>query len=239
MNPVSFKEAKKLLVQTKKLAATHKNIHIVVLPPALYVRELRSGAPGRLAFGVQHAHPEPTGSHTGEISIAQCKDAKMTHVLIGHAERRAQGETNADVRAQLSATLALSLLPVLCIGEKVRGQGAEHFSEVREQLLAAIPDDIGKKLSKITIAYEPVWAIGGAVAMRPHDMHEMSIFIRKTLVEKFGALGHSVVVLYGGSIDATNAVDMLKNGDVAGLLVGRASIDNLVFSKLVQVIAGA
>jgi triosephosphate isomerase (TIM) len=202
------------------------------------MRDVSSGARGRLSFGAQHVHTDAGGSFTGEISIPQVKDAKATHVLVGHAERRAMGETNEDVQKKIDAVFGAQLTPILCIGEKSR-TGFDYFAEVREQLRACIPENIGKKLSRIVIAYEPVWAIGAPVAMRPHDMHEMAIFIRKMLVEKFGTIGHAVTILYGGSVDTTNAVDMLKNGDVAGLLVGRASVDVHAFTALVRTVSEA
>ena len=144
------------------------------------------------------------------------------------------GETNDEVRKKVDAALVAGLTPIMCIGEKERGQGAEHFTAVREQLRVGLSEDAGKKLSKIIIAYEPVWAIGATKAMEPRQMHEMSIFIRKTLVERFGEAGHSIKILYGGSVDAKNASDMMRNGDVVGLLVGRASVDIQAFSELLR-----
>jgi len=237
MNPPTFKEAKKLFETTKKAADTAKNASIVVVPPSIYLRELRASYRGkRLAFGVQNAHFESKGSFTGEISMMQAKDAGASYVIIGHAERRAMGETNDDTRRKVAAAIALSLYPVLCVGEKERGHEGEHFDLIKEQLKAGFADVFVAKIPRIVIAYEPVWAIGASLAMSPRDMHEMAIFIRKTIVGLYGEKGMAVKILYGGSIDETNAADMLTHGDVSGLLVGRASADSEKLTALIRAI---
>lgn len=224
MNPMSIIQAKALLSATKKEVVRTKGIEVVIAPPSIFLRELAARATkGRVSFGAQNVHFETAGSHTGEISIPQVKEAKATYLIVGHAERRARGETNEDTQKKIAATLAAQLTPILCVGESSREANADYYGFVKEQLLVALNDIPEKKLSKVIIAYEPIWAIGGMTSMKPRDMHEMSIFIRKALVERFGEVGHSIKVLYGGSVDPENAVDMLKNGDVKGLLVGRVS----------------
>ncbi|MFZ2886436.1 MAG: triose-phosphate isomerase [Minisyncoccia bacterium] len=236
MNPATFKEAKSLFEDTKHMTGLMKNVTVVVAPPALYLRPLADGLrKGRLTLAVQNAHFEANGAHTGEISMQQARDAKAEYVLIGHAERRAMGETNEETGKKVAAALATGLTPVLCIGEKMREGGAEHFNFVREQLHTALTGSEGK-LAKIIIVYEPLWVIGKDSAMKPRDMHEMSIFIRKALVEKFGDIGHKVTVLYGGSVDATSAPLMLQDGDVKGLLVGRASWRGDTFAELLRAV---
>ncbi|MDP3646021.1 MAG: triose-phosphate isomerase [bacterium] len=240
MNPTTFREAKALFEETKHIAGLLKGVSVVVCPPAIFLRDLAVGSrKGRVSFGLQNVHFESRGSFTGEISVLQAKDAKATYVIVGHAERRAMGETNDDTRKKVDAVLSGGMTPILCVGEKVRDHGADHFAFVRDQLRTGLSEDAGKKLSKILIAYEPVWAIGATKAMEPRQMHEMSIFIRKTLVERFGETGHSIKILYGGAVDATNAGDMLRNGDVVGLLVGRASVDVQAFTELLRAVSEA
>ena len=239
MNPRTMREAKKLLEETKHITSLLKGVTVVVCPPVVFLRELAAGNRGRVSFGAQNVHFESQGSYTGEISIPQIKDAKATHIIIGHAERRAMGETNDDVRKKVDTALDAGLTPIVCVGENSRDQSAGHFNFVREQLRAGISEDAGKKLSKIIIAYEPIWAIGATKAMEPRQMHEMSIFIRKTLVERFGEAGHSIKILYGGSVDGENAADMMRNGDVVGLLVGRASVDIQALTELLRACAEA
>jgi triosephosphate isomerase len=238
MNPPSWREAKELFEETKRITSFSKGVTVIVAPPAVYLRELGAvDRPRRMFLAAQNVHFERSGSFTGEISLPHIKEAKAAYALIGHAERRAMGETNDDVRQKVAAALAAGITPIACVGEESRGPNGEHFAFVREQLLTGFGGVPAGKISKVIVAYEPVWAIGATGAMRPRDMHEMSIFIHKTLVEAFGAVGHRVVVLYGGSVDAGSARAMLEEGEVKGLLVGRVSIDAEAFTELLRAIA--
>ena len=235
MNPATFKEAKKLFEATRKAAETAKNVSVIVAPPAIFLRELSVGYKGkRLSFAVQNAHYETGGAYTGEVSMSEVRDAKCSSVIIGHAERRAMGEGNDDTRRKVATALVSGLTPVLCIGEKTRSSGGEHFEFVREQLVAGFADVPPPKIPRVLVAYEPVWAIGAERPMSPRDMHEMAIFIRKTVVDRYGQGGMNLKILYGGSVDERNAGEMMQNGDVNGLLVGRVSTDAEKFSALVS-----
>lgn len=236
MNPATAKEAKKLFEETKRMAGFSKGVTVIVAPPAIFLREVSAiMRGGKVSLAAQNLNAEAGGSFTGEMSIPQVRDSKVTHVIIGHAERRALGETNEDTRAKVAATLAAKMTPILCVGEKTRtSNNGEHFAFVREQLRTGLADVAVGKISKIIIAYEPVWAIGAKEAMHPTQMHEMSIFIRKMIVEKFGDAGMNVTILYGGSIDAKSAPAMMQGGDVKGLLVGRVSIDAKGFTELLR-----
>src|SRR3989344_1848315 len=130
MNPPTFREAKLLFEATKK-------VRVVVAPPAIFLRELAGAYRGKkVAFAAQSAHFEAGGAHTGELSMKQARDAKASYVLVGHAERRASGETNDDTRKKITAAFAHSLTPIFCIGEHVRASDGSHFSYIREQLTA-------------------------------------------------------------------------------------------------------
>ena len=237
MNPTTFRQAAALLEATKK-AAEKTRTFVIVAPPVIFLRELKKKfRGGRIAYAVQHAHFDERGAHTGDISLAQAKDAGATYVLVGHAERRGLGETNDDTRKKVAAALAHKMTPILCVGEATRGAGGEHFELVKEQLKVGLTDVGATKLGKILLVYEPLWTIGTSATMSPRDMHEMAIFIRKTVVELHGEAGHTVTILYGGSIDETNAQDMLQNGDIRGLLLGRASEDPHKIRTLLQVVA--
>ena len=237
MNPASFKEAKKLFEAVKRAADNAKKSSVVVAPPAVYLRGLASEYRGKkISFAVQHAHFEAGGAYTGEISLAQAKDARASYVLIGHAERRGMGETNDDTQKKVAAALALKLTPILCVGEKERKHDGEHFDTVREQLRVGLAGVAAQKVNRVIITYEPLWTIGAKTAMNPRQMHEMAIFIRKTIVALHGDVGHSTKILYGGSIDAGNAGAMLRDGDVRGFLVGRASQNAVEFAALLQAI---
>lgn len=235
MNPPTFKEAKALLDATRKAGDKVKQVSIVLAPPSIYLRQLRLLYKGkRIAFAAQNARGENGGALTGEISMVQARDAKASFVLIGHAERRAMGESDDDTRKKVAAALALNMTPVLCIGETERTQSGAHFAHVAKQLSAGLADVPKGMLKKVLIAYEPVWAIGASHAMSPRDMHEMAIFIRKTVVGIHGEVGLQMRILYGGSIDETNAQDMCREGDIEGLLVGRSSSDPRKIALLIN-----
>ncbi len=235
MYPTTFREAKSLFDATKKVLDGSKSVSLVVAPPSLFLRDLSRLYKGRrIRFALQNAHPDASGANTGEISLAQGKDAHATHCIIGHAERREMGETNDDARRKVASALALKMTPILCVGEVTRSASGEHYQYIKDQLRIALMDVSAQKISHIIVAYEPVWAIGASHAMSPRDMHEMAIFIRKSIVETHGKEGMQVTILYGGSVDETNAAAMLSGGDVSGFLVGRASVDATKFSELMK-----
>ena len=235
MHPATRADAKLLFAATKRIAEKQPSASIIVAPPSLYLSELARGYRGRaLNFAAQHAREGDVGAFTGDISMAQVKDGHARYVLVGHAERRAAGESDEDTRKQIVSALANGLLPILCVGERQRDSGGEHLLFVKAQLRTALFDVDEKTVARVIIAYEPVWAIGAPEAMSPRQMHEMVIFIRKTIVEMRGAGGHNVKVLYGGAIDDTTAHGMVAEGDVSGLLVGRASTDAKEFSLLIS-----
>ncbi len=237
MNPRTCREAKRLFEATKRAAEKAKHSSVIVAPPAIFLRELSGAYRGsRLAFAVQNGHFKALGAHTGETSLAQAKDARARYSIIGHAERRAEGETDDDVGKKVAATLALKMTPILCVGESARTEGGEQFDVVREQLRAGLADVSASALGRVLLVYEPLWTIGTKTTMAPSEMHQMAIFMRKCVVETHGGGGRSLKILYGGSVDEKNAGVMLRNGDVRGFLVGRASVNAVEFSKLLQAI---
>lgn len=236
MNPTTYREAKKLFEATRK-AAERGSSSVVIAPPAIYLRELAANYRGRtIAFALQNARAEVSGAHTGDISLLQGKDAKASYVIVGHAERRELGETNEDTQKKVAAALSARITPILCVGERERTHSGEHFAVVREQLRIGLGDVSAAQLSRVVITYEPRWTIGKDTTMSPRDMHEMSIFVRKCIVEHLGEAGQKIKILYGGSVDESNAGDMLLHGDVKGFLVGRASQDAVEFAALLQAI---
>lgn len=238
MNPPTMREARKLFEATKKAAEKAPNVSLIIAPPSIYLRDLSSSYRGRqISFAAQSAHFEARGAFTGEISMEQARGAGASYILVGHSERRAAGETNEDTQKKISAALAHKLHPILCVGEPQRDSGGGHFAFVREELAAGLRGIAASNIARTIIAYEPVWAIGGESAIAPRDMHEMAIFVRKTIVDLFGPVGHSVKILYGGSIDEKSALRMMEEGDVRGLLVGHVSISAKRFAALLQSLA--
>lgn len=239
MNPPTFREAKNLLQETKK-AAEKFRVSVIVAPPSIFLRELATSSRGtRVVYAAQHAHFEESGAFTGEISIAQAADAKVSYVLIGHAERRGRGETNEDTKRKVTTALSTNLMPILCVGETERTPSGEYFNLIAEQLRTPLRDLTPAQLSRVLVVYEPLWTIGADSAMSPFDMHQMAIFIRKTVVEMHGEIGLKLRILYGGSLNAANTPAMLREGDVHGLLVGRSSVDAVEFGHLLKAVGEA
>jgi len=235
MNPLSIADAKRLFVATKKASEKLKRIQIVIAPPSVFLRDLVKGYRGKkISFAVQNVHHERSGSFTGDISAPQAKDVGATYALVGHAERRALGEKNGEVAEKMRLVLSEGMIAILCVGERERDHAGEYLSFVNEQLNSGLEHVAKKYLKNIVIAYEPVWAIGSSEAMSPRQMHEMSIFIRKFLHKKYGSVAMSVPVLYGGSVDASNAAEMIVEGDVQGLLIGRSSATVQKFTDLLK-----
>jgi triosephosphate isomerase len=228
MNPRSRDEAKKLFQTITRKKITAKNVTVVVCPPFLYISELAKGYKGtKIFFGAQDVSFEKEGAFTGEVSVAQLQDSKVRFSIIGHSERRAMGETNELVSKKVKFALASGMHAVLCVGETTRDEEGTHLKFIEEQLKESLAGISKKMISRLVVAYEPVWAIGkGHSAMMPEDISRMTLFIRKILVDIYGRnVAQEMSVIYGGSADADNAQDIVANGHVDGLLVGRQSLN--------------
>lgn len=237
MHPLNARMAKVLASATKKAIGTTKGLLVIIAPPSVFLRDIAKGNKGnKVAYAAQYAHFESEGAHTGEISMPMVRDTGAAYILVGHAERRAMGETNDDTRKQVAAAISSGLKPILCVGEKVRDEEGDYLEGFAQQLLTGLADVPKNKLKEVLIAYEPVWAIGGEESMTPNSMHEMSLYIRKVLMEPFGRSALSIPILYGGSINEASAKVMLEEGEVQGLLVGRVSINPARFAALIKTI---
>jgi len=236
MNPGSFAEAKKLFTGISKKKITTKNTTVVVCPPFVYLNELSKGYKGKVFFGVQNVHFEEGGAFTGEVSLSQVKDVKARFVILGHSERRVMGETDELISKKIKASLVAGMHTVLCIGEKERDNDGGHLKFLEEQLTASL-SGVSKKLSEnLIIAYEPVWAIGkGGSAMMPDEIAKTTLFIRKIISQIFGRnIAQEISVIYGGSVDTTNAKDIIEKGHVDGLLLGRVSLNTDSFVSVIN-----
>ena len=174
--------------------------------------------------GGQDCHALAAGAHTGDISAEMLKDAGASAVILGHSERRADHrEGDAVVEAKVKAAWRTGLLPVVCVGETLAEREAgEAANLVRRQVRQSVPD--GATADTLVIAYEPIWAIGTGLIPSPEDVAEVHATVRKVLVERFGAEGNGIRILYGGSVKPDNAALLLSIPDVDGALVGGASL---------------
>ncbi len=238
MNPASLKDAEKLFSSVAKAVSYVKKTEIVACPPFLYLEKLSKIRTKKIKLGAQNVFYEEKGAYTGEISPAMLENAGVKYVILGHSERRALGETNALINKKIKASLSAGLVPILCVGEDTRDESHAYFNIVKTQLEECL-DGIKKVLiAKVIIAYEPVWAISSTPNRKdatPADSLEMVIFIRKILSDKFGPDAGRIRIIYGGSVNEKDAADFLKNGEVDGLLAGKASLDAKKFTTIINI----
>jgi triosephosphate isomerase len=201
-------------------------LEIVLCPPAtligLFAAEFSDEGIG---IGGQDCHPLPSGAHTGDISAEMLADAGAAYVIVGHSERRAgHGETSALVLEKARAARRAGLTPIVCVGETQaeRQAGREH-DIVETQLAGSLPAGDGD----LVVAYEPVWAIGTGLTPTQDEIARMHAFIRHRV-------GEGVRILYGGSVKASNAAEILKIPNVDGALVGGASLIADDFAAIIR-----
>ncbi len=197
---------------------------LVLCPPATLlaaVAEAIDGSP--IALGGQDCHSEAKGAHTGDISATMLRDAGCRYVILGHSERRADHhESDALIRAKVTAARAAGLVPILCVGETAQERDrGEALTVVARQLAGSLPDGLGGE--PLVIAYEPVWAIGTGRTPTTEDVAAVHAHIRRALAAKI-ADAAATPILYGGSVKPGNAAELLSVANVDGALVGGASL---------------
>jgi len=239
MNPSSLNEAKDIFLAVKKSARRWPRTEVVIAPPHPFLSSLSSYSfPNNISLGAQDCSFNLSGSFTGEVSPVTLESLGITRVILGHSERRHQGETDELVAQKVLAAVSSGLSPVVCVGESVRDGNGEFLSFLEKQVMASVRLLNESQLSKISIAYEPIWAIGRSdnKALSGDGLYEMVIFIRRALSKRFGRkVALAVPVLYGGSVTADNVVDVLA-GQVQGLLVGRASLEVESFKTIADAV---
>lgn len=236
MNPDSAEAAKALFSALERKAKKAPKASVIICPPALFAPLLAKSAK-KIALGVQDVDARERGAYTGSVSALQAKSIGASYSIVGHSERRAAGDTDDVVAEKSLRALEAGLKLILCVGERQRDANAEYLQAVRSQLLAVLEKVDKKHSSSIMIAYEPVWAIGkdAKAPLSPEGIHEMTIFIKKIVAERFGkAIGLKTPVLYGGSVNAENAEKMLSDGGMDGLLIGRQSLDAESLSNIID-----
>jgi triosephosphate isomerase len=199
-------------------------VEVALAPPYTLIHATRKEA-SLIGVGAQDCHAAEGGAHTGDISAAMLKDAGAGFVIVGHSERRAEhAETDADVRAKAQAALATSLSVIVCVGETEAVRDAGRAEEVvARQLEGSLPRGEGAS-AKVTVAYEPVWAIGTGRTPTVAEIGAMHRSIRERLKAIYGDDGVEIRILYGGSVKPENAAELLTAEEVGGALVGGASL---------------
>ena len=238
MNPVSLEEAKNIYKYTNNISKKCTSTEVVICPPYIYLQSfLKNKDNSSLFVGAQNSFYEEQGSFTGEISAKMLKSLGVSYIIVGHSERREMGETDEFISKKVQSILELGMRPVLCIGEKERDINGLYLDFIKNQIKNSLNKVLKKNISKLIIAYEPLWAIGGKEAMSPRDILEMSLFIKKTISDIYGHdEAISISILYGGSVNFRNATDIIVQGQVNGLLVGRESVNPTGFVELIKTI---
>jgi triosephosphate isomerase len=200
-------------------------VDLMVCPPATLLAMFSEAARNTPVFiGAQDCHTEPKGAFTGDLSAEMLKDAGASAVIVGHSERRIyHHETNALVCAKALAARRAALLAIVCVGEtKAERDGGGAEDTVGRQLEGSLPDETSADTG--AVAYEPVWAIGTGITATPAEVAQMHAFVRSRLTSRFGSAGERIRVLYGGSVNPSNARELMSVADVDGALVGGASL---------------
>lgn len=205
-----------------------RDVDVAVCPPYVYLQAVACAvSSSSVAVGAQDVYYQAKGAFTGEISASMLKDTGCTYVLCGHSERRhVIGETDELINKKVTAAIGGGLLPILCVGElqseREAGQTEEVVTRHIKKGLAGLS---AEKVSAVTVAYEPVWAIGTGLTATPEQAQEVHELIRGFLAEIYdGQLADEIRILYGGSVKADNAADLMGRADIDGVLVGGASL---------------
>jgi triosephosphate isomerase len=222
----------------KPLVAKVDYCEVVIAPPFTALQASAEVAKGsRIGISAQDVHWEREGAHTGDISTRMLVDAGCTHVIIGHSERRHDhAEKDADVNRKLIAALATGLMPIVCVGETLAEREAGRTRGVlQQQFHCGFAGLTSQELSRIIIAYEPVWAIGTGRTATPEMAAESHRYVRELAGAQFGENEASRVrILYGGSVKPDNIVGLMAQEEIDGALVGGASLDVESFSGIVN-----
>jgi triosephosphate isomerase len=220
------------------LVEEHSYREIVLCPSAISIPatvEILRGS--RIGVGAQNMYWEKEGAYTGEISAQMLVEAGCSHVIIGHSERRQYfGETDTTVNKKLRAALEAGLTPIVCVGEALEEREAGITDEVlRRQCSIAFREISGAEASKLTIAYEPVWAIGTGKTATPQMAAEAHATIRSEVAKALGdEIAKNLRILYGGSVKPDSASALMAEQEIDGALVGGASLDPKSFAAIVN-----
>jgi len=222
----------------------YAKVEVAVLPPFTDIRSIQTMVDGDkllLRYGAQDVSRYDSGAYTGEVSGPMLAKLGCSYVTVGHSERREyHGETDELVNAKVKAALKHGIAPILCLGERleVREAGG-HVDHCTEQLVAGLKGLKADAVSKVVVAYEPVWAIGTGKVATATDAQEVCKALRGKLAEKYGdEVASAVRILYGGSVKSGSIGELVAQEDIDGALVGGASLQADEFTKLCALAAG-
>jgi triosephosphate isomerase len=219
------------LQEFRNLVSYNEQQELRIYPSAIYLKDVLSA---KIHAGSQNCYFEAEGAFTGELSLTQLQSINVSSVLIGHSERRSIFHEDSKVIEEKVKACARVQMPfVLCCGESIeeREEG-RHLVYIEAQLKKALQDFKTEQYTLLTVAYEPIWAIGSGLSANADQITEMHLFIRQLLEQQFGVFAKEISILYGGSVSAANASEIFHCPSVDGALVGGASLDPQHFYQL-------
>lgn len=237
MNKTVTETRRLMLALRNELAGMTLRADVLVCPPFVCLETAVDAAKATpMAVGAQNASWEAGGALTGEISSEMLEAMGVTHVLLGHSERRSIfGETDGEVNRKLLHVLSGSLTPIVCVGEVLAEREADQTDPVvRRQVTSALEGVAPDHARRVVVAYEPVWAIGTGLSASPEIANDVHVLIRDVVAAIFGqSIADGTRILYGGSVKPSNAASLLAQSDVDGALVGGASLDADSFAGII------
>ena len=221
------KESVNTLIEGILSGMNEASSEVIVCVPFPYLSQVESLIQGSsLMLGAQNLNVNSAGAYTGEVSADMIKDFGAQHVIVGHSERRSlYGETNAIVAEKTKAAIDAGLTPLLCVGESLEDRESGNTEAIVEEQINTVIDLIGiESFDQAIIAYEPVWAIGTGLTATPEQAQAVHLFIRNLLADSSEKIAQRTPILYGGSMNAGNAADLISCSDIDGGLIGGAAL---------------
>jgi triosephosphate isomerase len=216
-------------------------VDVAVCPPFVYLQSVAAAlSASNITLGSQNVYFEEKGAFTGETSCTMLKDTGCTYAIIGHSERRhVMGETDAMINKKILAAISGGLLPIFCVGELLEErQGGTTNEVVTGQIKNGLEGICAESIQTVTIAYEPVWAIGTGLTATPQQAQEVHAMIRGLMAELYGdEIAQATRIQYGGSAKPDNTAELMAQPDVDGLLVGGASLKVEDFAAMIKTVA--
>ena len=234
----NIQQAKEFAKEFKKIYKPVKGVKVAVIAPYLQLQTLKKAFDKTdVAIGAQNMHFEKEGAYTGEVSGEMLTELGIDYVIIGHSERRQyNGETNETVNKKVKKALSLGIKPIMCVGESLETREAgKAKSWVKKQVKEGLKGLSDKEMTLVTVAYEPIWAIGTGKTASSAQAQDMCKYIRTCIAKEFNeAVAEKVLIQYGGSVKPANAAELLSMPDIDGALVGGASLVPADFMKIIE-----
>ncbi len=236
-------EGAALTAEIVAAAGKETSVDVVLCPPFTALESVGRALEGQaVKLGAQNMHPEKFGAYTGEVSAEMLRSLFVTHVILGHSERRGLfGEMDEYINRKVLVALTNQLRPILCVGETLAEREAgKTLAVVQQHLEVGLKGVTEEQITTVIVAYEPVWAVGTGKVATPAQAQEVHAFIRGILTQHYGATrAQKVRILYGGSMKPSNAAELLAQPDIDGGLIGGASLEARPFIDLVNAAVAA